>query len=429
MSFRAIDFYRGTKIVDLYKYYTNLVNNDIASSDLYEVQKNRLINLLINLKSNEYYSNFLANVRKSDIEVSPYEVLNLFPLTDKSTITENFESIKNLNFKYERAYTGGSTGSPFHYLIDKKTISETRAFSYALWNKYLNYKLGERVIVIAGSSLGKSDSIKKRVYNKLQNKHFVSNFNRGIDEAKLLVKYINISNSKCFLYAYPSNLVHLTKIIKEQNLSVKTNFVAGIICTSEMLFDSQKQFLEDFFNVKVLNMYGANDGGIAGGSINNLSFIYNGLDCIAENTLINGQNEIVLTSLSSYAFPIVRYRVGDIGEVSFVTEGYPFVIKNLKGRTRDLIHINKNQCIHGSEFNKIFKEYPFVVEYQIEQFSDYTCVIRLGSNDSIVMHQKLNEISAKIKFLLGNTPFQIENVKNLNQINNEKLKNIISHVS
>lgn len=429
MSFKAIDIYRGTRIVSLYNFYTNLLDNQIVNSDLLAIQRSRLVKFLIELKVNRYYSTFLEKIKSDDIEEKPYEILSLLPITDKAMVTANYDRIRNQDYKFERAFTGGSTGAPFHYLIDKNTISETRAFSYALWNKFLGYNLGERVIVVAGSSLGKSESIKQRVYNKLQNKHFIFSLNRGVGEAKLLAEHINRSRKACFLYAYPSKLAFLTKIIKEYNIQVNTNKVSGIICTSEMLFDNQKHFLSEFFGSEVLNMYGANDGGIASGSVNNISFIYNGLGCYAENIQIDGQNEIVLTSLSSFAFPMVRYRVGDIGEVGCDYKGYPFVITDLKGRSRDLVYINKNQCIHGSEFNKIFKTYPFIIDYQIEQFSDHTCAIKLGCKNFDFKPESIDEIRFKIKKLLNNTPFEIEIAKDPTTNRNGKLKNIISHVN
>jgi phenylacetate-CoA ligase len=429
MSFRIVDIYRGTNIVETYKFYQKRLSNNTFYQTLLLDQKKNLTFFLRTLKSNKHYSYLLNSISYSDIEFNPYGVLKQLPLMDKGTITNNFESIKNIEYKYEKTFTGGSTGRPFHYLIDKNTISETRGFSYALWNKFLGYNLGDRIIVVAGNSLGKNETLFQKVYNRLQNKHFISNVEKGFGEAKMLADYINKSRKACFIYAYPSTLVQLLAQIKEFNIKIDRRKVLGVICTSEMLFENQKESIKQFFQTEVLNMYGANDGGIVSGSTDNVNFIYNGLGCFVENVFIEGQNEIVLTSLFSFAFPFVRYRVGDIGDVVNDSKDYPFVIRNLIGRSRDLIYIDKYKRVHGSEFNKIFKKYPAIIEYQIEQFRSYNCIIRIVCDKSMSSLSIKEKLYDDIKTLLFGIPFKIEIVNSIKKRGNGKHKNIITHVN
>lgn len=427
-GFLYIDFLRRTKVVKNFYIYSHMINANLNTEDYLLAQKDNLIKLLIHLKRNNYYKKYL--VAKSDITIKlfPYEVLSELPIMDKESVKLNFSVLTDTNYAHEKSYTGGSTGAPFHYLVDKKSITATRAFSYFLWNHFLGYTFGDKIIVIAGDSLGSNRKFVSKAYNFLQNKTFIDGSPVNEKNALKLVDFVNRSSTGLFIYAYPSSLVQYIGILLSLNLTINRSNVKGIICTSEMLFDDKKELIETYFNAKVLNMYGANDGGIASGSIDNINFMYNGLDCFAENVL-NGQvNELVLTNLKSFAFPLVRYKVGDIAEIAFHEDSYPFYICNLIGRTRDFIYVDKFVKIHGSTINKLLKDYIFVRKYQIEQYEDLNCIIRIVLDSNLFDSEKFQELNERFVSLLQPVDVKLDIVDIIDDSVSGKHKSIISHV-
>jgi phenylacetate-CoA ligase len=194
-----------------------------------------------------------------------------------------------------------------------------------------------------------------------------------------------------------------------------------------MLYDEQKEYIETFFNKPVLNVYGANDGGIMSASLNNKEFFYNGIDCFVETVDVLGYEELLLTNLTSYAFPFVRYRVGDIGILD--SDGIcPFVLRDIKGRTRDFVYVSDTEKIHGSAFNKVFKRHSDIVNYQVIQQENTDCVVRIITTFENKALEDESELIRDLSKLFRTINFKVEYVKEIDRANNGKQKNIISNV-
>lgn len=421
-----LDIIRQTSIVKKRNFYLELINNPKVNELSLSLQKENLVSFIKRLRVNSYYKNYLIDVSDFEIEAAPYEVLKLFPLSDKAVMTEYYDEIRNVNFKGENCYTGGSTGSPFRYFAGKKQLSSLIGFTMFLWSFLADYDWNDNAIVVGGTSIGNKKSFKKSVLHFLQRRVFVSGGDVNMENAKKLAELINKSKEPAFLYGYPSSICQYINLFESLNICVDINKIKRIITTSETLTSERKTKLEGYFKKNVVNLYGARDGGISAGSLDNKEFIYNGIDCVAESVEINGVKELVLTNLDSDAFPFVRYRVGDIADLEIKREGYPFVLCNLQGRTRDLIYISPTQKIHGSHINKVFKD-TSVEEYQIIQQEDYSCEIRIQTKKNF-SESELNSISERFNRLFNGISFKIIVVDKLERGKNSKLRNIISKV-
>ncbi|MBP5474050.1 MAG: hypothetical protein J6X92_04755, partial [Bacteroidales bacterium] len=89
----------------------------------------------------------MTDVSDFDIEERPYDVLQSFPFSDKEILTNNYQQIRNPDYKGESCYTGGSTGSPFHYYAGKDQLSSTIGFSMFLWSYLGNYNWTDSTVV------------------------------------------------------------------------------------------------------------------------------------------------------------------------------------------------------------------------------------------------------------------------------------------
>ena len=424
--YRILDFIRRTSIVKKRDYYLQIIRDPDIHDKAITLQRERLISFLKRLKGNAYYGIYLKNVMDSEIERQPYEVLKSIPLTDKLTLKDHFSQVRNNNYPGESCYTGGSTGSPFRFYAGKSQLSSLIGFTMFLWTFLGGYDWDDDTIVVGGVSIGDKKSIKKRILHFLQRRKYISGGKITSDNCRRLARLINKAPKPFFLYGYPSSICEYIRLFQELHIAIKTENVIKVLTTSEMLSDERKTIIERFFGKEVINLYGARDGGVSAGSMDNRTFIYNGIDCVAETVCINGVNEIVLTNLDSDAFPFVRYRTGDIADVSLQTEGYPFIINNLQGRTRDFIHISPTEKVHGSQINKVFKD-TSVIEYQIFQYEDYHCNIRIKSCTAM-SDDEIKLLSNRLGKLLVDIPYDIVFVDDIEREKNNKLRNIISEV-
>lgn len=424
--YEILDTIRRTSIVDKRDYYLRLFKDPEINKLALNIQRGKLVSFLKRLRDNSFYKDYLEGISDLDIEERPYDVLQSFPFSDKEILTNNYQHIRNPDYKGESCYTGGSTGSPFHYYVGKDQLSSTIGFSMFLWSYLGNYKWNDSTVVVGGASVGDKQSLRNKALHFLQRRTYVSGGEINPVNAEKLAKYINDSNRPVFLYGYPSSICQYLILFEELAISINTDNIKSVLTTSEMLSDERKKVIEDYFHKDVINLYGARDGGISAGSKDNRFFIYNGIDCIAESVEIDGVKELVLTNLDSDAFPFVRYRNGDIASPVISNEGYPFLLTNIQGRTRDFIHLNHTEKVHGSQINKVFKE-SSVVEYQIVQHEDYRCEIRIQTKNDFT-EKELLVLSDRIRQLLRDIPFQFVVVNSIERGKNNKLRNIISMV-
>ena len=121
-----------------------------------------------------------------------------------------------------------------------------------------------------------------------------------------------------YLKAFPSALTGLIDFCSEHDLQLPP--VKGIMSTGEVLYDRQRQLFKDAFGASVYDMYGSRETGNTSCECS----AHNGRHIAMETSLVEfvdnnrsvdyGQTgEILITDLTNFAFPLIRYRINDYG--------------------------------------------------------------------------------------------------------------------
>jgi len=381
-------------------------------------------------KHNKFYAPLMQRFTDKEISAYPWIVLGNLPVTDKHFINKHFNSLLSplRHRPVQQKKTGGSTGEPFYYYVDKEHLSWFWAHIYFFWNRFGGYQPGDPFVTIAGNSLRSAGrGFSEKIYHKLQNNYFV--------KGDLIGTSVELRASKLekavLLYGYPSSIRNML-VVKPELPSMFKNLKA-IFTTSEQLTPQTREIIESAFGLPVYDMYGANDGGILTCECSEHNgYHINTLTCHAENIKNeHGMCEILLTNLSSHSFPFVRYRVGDLGvidnEPCRCGLNWPRVTE-LKGRTRDLIRLPDGGAVHGSFFNALFFKHREITGYKIEQQSDYSLDIYIH----LAENQNFNDTAGVIRETLERSVKVPEiRVSPLPELNatNAKFKLIESHVS
>lgn len=146
---RLIDIARGTDILGKYKELVRLWDNKIL---LEEARKQNLAGFLLAIRSNNrFYSPLLSKYSPDEINENPLKILGEMPVIDKNTLSENlhlvFSPIKGVAYQLKK--TGGSTGAPFRYYVDKEHLSWMWAHNYLFWHSNCGYNPGDPFVTIA----------------------------------------------------------------------------------------------------------------------------------------------------------------------------------------------------------------------------------------------------------------------------------------
>lgn len=340
-----------------------------------EIQLKNLINFVY--RNVPYYSKLFNRIDITPSDINTIEDLERIPILTKQIIKENWQDFipRNINqIKYINGSTGGSTGIPLKYRMSNEDYERGVALLYRGF-EYAGYKLGDKIAVIAGSSLiptSKSE-IKRKIQDFFLNARHYSSFE--MSEENLLKYFYDVNKRKPdFLRGYPSSIYFFAKFIQDNNL--KLNFQPkAIFTTAEKLFDKQRVLIEEIFKAKIFDNYGLNDGGISafeckehcGFHVSTERAILEIVDN-KDKHVVNQNGKILATSLYNYALPFIRYDTGDLGIISASEcscgRKTP-LIKKIIGRTTDFLKLNN--IVIGSPVLTILMGKFDIEQYQITQ--------------------------------------------------------------
>lgn len=363
------------------KHYNFVKKNEFKShEELKRCQEEKLQKLIQFSYSNvPYYFKLFKNLNLKPEDIQTIEDLEKLPILTKETIRDNQRDFipNNLKIqKYVNGSTGGSTGEPLHYSLSKEDETLGLAILYANWG-FAGYELGDKVGVIAGSSL--MPTAKSKLADNL--KAFMMNYKK-YSSFDLNDKYINeivtgLNKFKPkYLRGYASSIYLFAKHIEDKGLSI--NFqLKGVFTTAEVLFDYQRELIEDVFNCKVFNQYGLNDGGISAFECEmhkglHVDMIRSILEVVDENgnqLEVEKEGHILATDLHNYAMPFIRYDTGDLGVLSDEICGcgrHIPLLEKIIGRTTDYLKFSNGAIIGTPILTVLFGKFD-IIQYQIVQ--------------------------------------------------------------
>lgn len=325
-----------------------------------------------------YRSHFnSANIKPEDIKtISDLEKIP--PITKRDILSDSRAFIPiGMKGNYHQAYTAGTTGMPMYFRVSHNDY----VLGVAIWYRALSaagYVLGDRMAILTGSALmpDARNTILVRAHEIARNVHFLSAYH--MDDERLAA-YLDqlISWKPAFLRGYPSALYDFAKFLDRESLEVPN--LKAVVTTSEKLFPQVRKKLEDVFDTRVFDQYGADDGGVSTAECEHQHMHINTERSIMEivdedyNQIDTGQGKVLATSLKNYAMPFLRYELGDEAIASDEKcpcgRGLP-VIDEILGRTVSTLITPDGTPIHGWFFGWLMIEFGEAVsQYKITQVS------------------------------------------------------------
>ncbi len=411
--FKIIDLYSKTNVHEV---FDNCINEEYLSrNELLDLQFMKLRKLLIRAyQTTKYYKKLFDEIGFIPHRIHDFNDINIIPIQTKQNIKNNFENIKSFDFNnYEprKNRTSGSTGEPFEIYISRLTHTYLRALNYAAWHQS-GYKLGDQYASFSGGSLlPGSIGLKQKIYMKLQNCIQLPSYHLG---KEYFLKYLRILQTKQtkYIYGYASALSDFSKEIKDNNLDFR--FVKGLFSSSDMLYPAQRKLIEEVIGTKITDIYGNPESGLISYECNEHSGYHYGMlnsyveitDEAGKNLEQGNQGKVVVTSLNSECFPIIRYDNGDIASMTNenCSCGRGLIkLTNLGGRSRDYVILRNGQHIHGAFFNHLSSIYKanWLNRYHIIQNNQdeliFQCLVNRKPTE-----EELNSIKNEIKTGTGN---------------------------
>ncbi len=429
LALTAIDVGRQTHIA---KFLPELATSQwLPTKTLAEMQLARLQQMLTFASQHvPFYIRLFAENRWHPGDFCSLYDLESLPIITKDTLRraplDFMPRQPDSHFGYKSRHTGGSTGEPLAYRVANDAFGMWWAATLRVWQA-TGYVFGERMLTLTGASVNHrpASGIAERVYDLLRNNHTIPVGELDVADLNRIVTQLTAIGPS-LLYGYPSILYLLAHHIVRQAVVIPS--IRRVVTTSEMLFPGQRRLIEQAFHAPVYDDYGCPEVGLIAGECRYRQGLHYAMESCLVEVLDNANarvpmghtGRLVATNLLNRAMCLIRYDTGDVGAVSDEAcecgRGL-LQIRNLEGRSRDLIYAPGKKFIHGVAINHMISSYPWIDRYQIIQETPRDLTVNLGVSRAIApyyieqLRSQLAEYTDMNVAALVNEPFIETNCK------------------
>ena len=408
-------------------------------SQLEQLQQKKLRALLEHAYENvPYYHKVFRELGLKPEDIKTTNDLTKLPLLTKEDIRNNIDKLVAKNYSKQKLIpysTGGSTGEPMNFFVDKTALSWNMAAAYREWS-WGGYNIGDKMAYLWGApqDISHQTELKTKLVDLIRRRILLDAFNMT---EKTLDKYagILIKFKPTVINAYASAIYLMAQYVEKRG--IEDIRPKAILTSCEMLFDYQRETVERAFGCEVFDYYSGRDTTLQAGECPEHSGYHLAIETGAIE-FINGDEhvapgelgKIVLTDLCNYAMPCIRYEIGDLGvpsdEICSCKRGLPLMEK-VVGRVTDMITTREGTHIHGEFFTHLFYDTKGVKQFQfIQKTKDYA-ILKIIKEKGY-SQAELDTIIRKIHKQCGDMKIDIEFVEFIPLTRSGKYRFTISDV-
>jgi phenylacetate-CoA ligase len=329
------------------------------------------------LNNTEYYKE-----RFSERGIKVENILSLsdledIPLLTKDDIRANKNRMIARNIPTERLVpkkTSGSTGVSVELFMDEDSGQWKRAVT-AIYDRWAGWDIGRRVGAIWGNPECNQNW---RLYlrNLLLTRHIYLDTLKMDEQSMRDYHALLFRKKPAILFGHAHSLFLFARFMEQKGLS--GIYPKGIISTCMVLHDFERKTIERVFGCRVTNRYGCEEVSLIACECPEGNMHLN-CDTLIVEFLRDGKpvppgepGAIVVTDLTNFGMPMIRYKVGDVGVPSLKTScpcgcAYP-IMESLEGRVADYVVTPDGIYISGISLTENFAmQLPGVKQMQILQ--------------------------------------------------------------
>ncbi len=386
-----------------------------------------------------YYRDCFASLGFDPQKIGSVADVQNLPFLTKAIIRAQGDRMKSdIAQKLARFNTGGSSGEPLIFFIGNERVSHDVA---AKWRatRWWEVDIGDTEIVVWGSpiELGTQDRI-RAMRDALMRTELMPAFQMNEPNLDQFIARI-VERRPRMLFGYPSAISHIAAHAKKRGIRLDNLGVKVVFCTSERLYDHQREAISTAFACPVANGYGGRDAGFIAHECPSGGMHITAEDIIVEIVDESGAvqppgvaGEIVVTHLATSEYPFIRYRTGDIGILSnekcACGRGLP-LLQEIQGRSTDFVIAADGTVIHGLALIYILRDQPGVREFKVVQESTELTRVLLVTEPPFEQ-QSIEKIISGFKQRLGvSVEIKVELTDSIPTEKSGKFRYIVSHAA
>lgn len=358
------------------------------------LQQEKLRGLLTHaVTSVPYYRRVFGQIGLAPDELSSHETFRRLPCLTKEIIRANMHDLtadgvypKNMVANS----TSGSTGEPMRFYNDKRSIVWQQA---VVWRNqsWVHALYSDREARLWGAQVDveRSERLRQRLHGWLHQKLVLSSYD--LSDASMASYADRLSRFRPrLLISYPGALATFCQYLEQRNMNIPG--LEAVITSAEQLHDWQRELIQRVLGVPVFDRYGCREfGNIAhecdrheGYHVNMERFLVEILDENGDPVPPGQSGGIYITDLDNYAFPFIRYAIGDraVPSAQRCSCGRGLaLIERFEGRVLEVVRCPNGNRLGGTFWTITLRMIPGLRRFQVEQIGPATLVVRLVMPD------------------------------------------------
>ena len=344
------------------------------------------------VRTTEYYSNFT--------EDTPLAKL---PVVNKDSFRKEYEAFRSSTYRDAKdnrvMTTSGSTGTPLSMIQNREKIRMNTGDSIFL-SALGNYRIGEKMAFIR---VWVNNVRKSKTQLLMENSIMMDSSSLSDESIAEMLRCIRSEKVKC-LIGYASALEEISKYIEREKPYMGDFEVHSIIPISESMPEGVRKLLSEQFGCPVQSWYSNEENGVMGIQgkedasyyINSESYYYEILKLDSDERAEDGElGRVVITDLTNYAFPILRYDNGDTAVARREQKGDRFrlYLDEIYGRRSDLLFDTRGNAVTPNVITNNLWNVDGVRQYRFLQLGEKEYELRLnGDKDRMDVEDMLARI-------------------------------------
>jgi phenylacetate-CoA ligase len=411
----------------------------LESSALEALQLVRLQRLLAHANQEcSFYRRRMDQIGLDPSRLTSRQQVSALPVLTKTDIQENGADLLARHFPQServRNQTGGSTGSPLQFYVDKERF-DSRMASTIRHNAWAGLRPGDWCATLWGARLdqylgrGLWDWCRNNfLYRTIQ----LNTSRISAEDWKSFVVELRRKRPQ-FLLAYSQSAVLFAHYLRER--AIDDIRFQSIITTAEVLLPGQRELLEQTFRGRVFNRYGCREVSVIasecechqGMHVNAEALL---LEVIPDPSIPKPGGRIVITDLLNLSMPLIRYEVGDVGAWAErpCSCGRPLpLLADVQGRITDFLTLPDGCRISGPALTLVVSDMADIRQVQFVQKSPESVVLRVvpGRNYGA---QTAAELRRRLAYYLHYAmTLHIEEVQHIARESSGKYRFVINEV-
>jgi phenylacetate-CoA ligase len=403
--------WRASKGDRRYQYY-DAYREEYAEGIPPDTTRNALRGLLNHASTHvPYYRDVIA---RCGGVADPLDTLHRMPLLSKHVIRREGERLHSDDLSSRKWYyntSGGSTGEPVRLIQDSVYDAQTEAVAQ-LHLHLVGRDFGQPQVLLWGSERdilqggqGLSAHIRAMVSN-------TTTFNAFMMTPRIMLDSLDRLNRRPprLILAYAQAAYEVAVFAERQGIAVRPQ--QAIMTSADTLYPFMRETIERVFGCRVFNRYGSREvGQIAcevpdgeGLWVDPWTMYVEVLGEDGGSVSEGGEGEIVVTVLTNFAMPLIRYRIGDRGALAPAGTGWQGdvaqVLSRVVGRTGDGFRLPDGTWIDGGYFMALLLSRDWVSAFQWVQ-KDHACVVVRVVRNAPTPAGAEDEIAQGVRAVMG----------------------------